>query len=92
MASLIGYLQGSRGEVSRSGGDQIRTSVQTWSGSVNVTLHKDGSFWVTIADKHGGGGEIRITGNCDSGERHALIQSDSCPVTAVPPVTIPASN
>lgn len=83
MANLYGSLQGNRGEVTRLGSDQIRTSVQTWTGSVNVTMHKDGSFWVTIADKHGGGGEIRITGNANSGERHALIQSATCPVTLV---------
>lgn len=83
MANLIGYLQGNRGEVSRLGSDTIRANLQTWDGKVDVTLSKNGDFFITIADKHGGGDAIRITGNADSGTRHALIESSVLPVSLV---------
>lgn len=51
MANLYGRLQGSRKEVTRTGHDAIQAKLETWEGSISVTLLKNGEFRVYIGDK-----------------------------------------
>lgn len=51
MASLYGRLQGSRGEATRIGHQSIKAKLETWEGSIEVLLSKDGMFSVMIGDK-----------------------------------------
>ena len=46
MANLYGKLWGNRGTVTRCGHGDINTKLETWNGSVQVTLKNDGTFTV----------------------------------------------
>jgi hypothetical protein len=51
MAALYGKLWGSRGTVTRTGNSSINAKLETWEGSVQVTLMRDGSFEVYTGSK-----------------------------------------
>jgi hypothetical protein len=53
MAALYGRMNGSRGEVTRCGtkASGIQAKLETWEGSVRVTLDADGTFEVWMGDK-----------------------------------------
>lgn len=51
MAALYGRLQGNRGEATRVGHSSIKAKLETWDGSIEVELEKDGTFTVRIGDK-----------------------------------------
>lgn len=55
MASLIGYLEGSRGQVSRLGSKRsgITATLQTWGGKVYVHLASNGEFRVEYGEMDG---------------------------------------
>ena len=48
MANLIGYLRGSRGEVSRLGSQDIQATLKTWNGELYAVLDKDGEARVSV--------------------------------------------
>lgn len=52
MANLYGRLQGNRGEATRCGSSVIRAKLETWQGSIQVVLEKDGHYCVTMGDKY----------------------------------------
>lgn len=52
MANLYGRLQGSRGEVTRTGHTDIESKLETWEGSIRTVLYADGSFEVFIGEKY----------------------------------------
>ena len=66
MANLIGYLQGNRGEVSRTASHEITATLKTWQGSVSLWLHKDGSYTVHESDTPGGISKTVHTGKIDA--------------------------
>lgn len=51
MANLYGRLQGSRGEATRLGNLDITAKLETWEGSIRVTLDKNGQYTVLVGDK-----------------------------------------
>jgi hypothetical protein len=51
MANLYGKLWGNRGTVTRCGHGDINTKLETWNGSVQVTLKNDGTFTVYTGNK-----------------------------------------
>lgn len=55
MAALIGFLRGSRGEVSRLGSKSsgISARLQTWYGVVQVDLQVDGTFEIIYGELNG---------------------------------------
>lgn len=65
MANLLGRIQGSRGEATRLGSSTITSKLETWNGSITTTLHKDGTFTVSIGAKTSTGREI-VQGNVDT--------------------------
>ncbi len=67
MANLIGYLQGTRGRVSRLGSQDIEARLETWEGAITVRLDKDGQFTVSVGPKRSTGRTI-ATGNVDRQE------------------------
>ncbi len=67
MAPLYGRLRGNRGEVTRTGFEEITATLETWTGQVSVTLRKDGSYVVEVGEKHGAGRTV-FGGNVDEGE------------------------
>lgn len=52
MAALFGRLWGSRGTVTRTGSDSVNAKLETWQGSVQVTLRRDGTFEVYTGNKY----------------------------------------
>jgi len=51
MAALYGKLWGSRGTVTRTGSSDINAKLETWEGSVQLTLRRNGTFEVYVGDK-----------------------------------------
>lgn len=70
MATLYGRLQGNRGEATRCGSSSLNTSAETWSGSVQVHLRRDGDFEVRVGSKHSP--YVALTGNVDAADPHQV--------------------
>lgn len=51
MANLIGYLTSDRSFVHRLSSAYIRARLETWGGSITVSLDKDGEAHVRIGPK-----------------------------------------
>ena len=51
MANLYGRMQGNRGEVTRMGHEDIYSRLETWHGSIQTVLYKDGTYQVFVGDK-----------------------------------------
>lgn len=74
MAALRGTLQGSRGQASRLSHDRITSTLETWHGSITVTLSKTGDYGVHIGSK-GSIGTMIVSGNVNDGERSVNVSS-----------------
>ena len=68
MAALIGYLKGTRGEVSRLGSKDsgIRARLETWDGAVTVNLAADGTYTVYAANSKHATGDVVAHGKVGS--------------------------
>ena len=78
MANLYGRLQGARGEATRIGHTNIRAKLETWNGSVEVVLEKDGAFTVRIGDKYSPR-QVVASGNVDTGTVDVLNPGPNMP-------------
>jgi hypothetical protein len=71
MAALYGRLYSERGKViTKTGHQQIMARLETWHGSVQTIVHKDGSFEVYVGDKYACQYLI-ASGNVNGDERYA---------------------